>query len=84
MKLKRVDYTEHEVEGSVPETVTVELTAREAVYIARLMGEQSHNMADLVLAEGHIENSAVYAVLSGIANAHFERGVDDWARVTAK
>lgn len=84
MKLKRVDYTEHETEGSVPETITVELTAREAVYIGRLLGSQSGNMADLVLDEGHIENRAVYATLSGIAAAHFENGLDDWARTAAR
>lgn len=84
MKLKRIDYTDHETEGSIPEAVTIELTGRELVYIARLVGEQSGNMADIVLDNGHIENGAVYAILSGVANGHFERGLDDWARVVAR
>lgn len=84
MKLKRIDYSEHEIEGSIPETITVELTAREAVYIARLLGQHSHLMADVVMDGGHVENYAIHSVLSGVANAHFECGVDDWVRVVAK
>lgn len=84
MKLKRIDYTEHETEGPVPETITVELTDRELVYIARLAGGQSSMMADLVLDNGHIESSAIYATLSGVANAHFDAGLDDWAQAVTE
>jgi hypothetical protein len=84
VKLKRIDYTDHVTEGDIPETVTFELTAREAVYIGRLVAGQPGTMADGVLDNGHVENRAVYLALSEVANGHFEAGMDDWARVVAR
>jgi hypothetical protein len=84
MKLNAITYTEHETEGSVPSAITVTLTARELVYIARMTGSQPATEANLILDSGHIESNAVYRCLNGVANSHFDGGLDDWAQVVER
>lgn len=85
MKLKSIALTEHDVEGSVPETVTVELTAREAAFLAKLTGKQRGVDANAVMAGGDVESSAIYACLAyEVANRFFEDGVDDWVKAVKK
>jgi hypothetical protein len=84
MKLNAITYTEHPEEGAVPATIQVTLTARELVYLARITGAQNGSQAAIVMDGGQVENRAVYACLSGVANSHFDAGLDDWARMLSR
>lgn len=85
MKLKNIALTEHETEGAVPETITVEMTARELVFLAKTLGKQNGNAAEALLPGGTAECVEIYDCLTGdVANRFFDGGVDDWAQVVAK
>jgi hypothetical protein len=85
MKLKAITLTEHETEGVIPETITVEMTARELVFLAKTLGKQNGNVAETLLPGGTAESAEIYDCLTGdVANRFFDSGVEDWARVVAK
>lgn len=85
MKLKAMTLAEHPEEGSIPETITVEMTAREAVYIGKLLDKQNGLDAEEVISGGDAESTEIYNCLTGeVANRFFDNGLDDWAQVVSR
>lgn len=76
MKVKRIDLDDDQM----PESVTVELTRDEALFIALLTGGQTGPAAEDVLPGGPALSEAVYYGLSGSV---FTRFYDDGVREAA-
>jgi hypothetical protein len=75
-------FTEHAIEGTVPESITVTMTPRELAYILRMVGAQNGIQADSILNHGSAENRAIYACLSSVVAGQFE-DLDEMIRVVA-
>ena len=76
MKVKRIDLDDEEM----PETVLVELTHDEAVFVALLLGKQNGPSAEEILPGGAALNDAVYYGLTGgLFNRFYDDGVNDAA-----
>jgi hypothetical protein len=82
MKLKQMTFTEHAVEGTVPESITVTMTPREMAFILRMLGGMNDFQADAVLSGGRAELSAIYTCLSSVVAGQFE-DLDEMIRVVA-
>ncbi|MGX1129876.1 uncharacterized protein (AIM24 family) [Streptomyces glaucescens] len=73
MKVKRIDLDDEEM----PESVTVELTHDEAVYLAVMLGKQNGAEAEQVMRGGGKLGGAIYDGLTGsLFNRFYEDGVD--------
>lgn len=83
MKLKKMTFAEHEVEGTVPESITVEMTPREMAFIMRMLGGMNDFQADAYLPRGRVELSGIYACLSSVVAGQFE-DLDEMVRVVAR
>jgi len=65
-------------DDNLPSEVTMSLTLREAVYLARLVGGQSHVSAGGFLPGGGVENDAISDVLTqGVFFPYWEDGVHE-------
>jgi hypothetical protein len=85
MKLKALTLTEDGTGGAMPETITVEMTAREMVLLAYTLSAQSDDVADSLLEGASVEGREIYSCLTGdVANRFFENGIIDMARVVAQ
>jgi hypothetical protein len=82
MKLNAMTFTEHEVEGAIPESITVTMTPREMVFVMRMFSGMNDFHADAVLSGGRAEMSAIYACLSSVVAGQFE-DLDEMIRVVA-
>lgn len=82
MKLKKMTFTEHEVEGTVPESITVEMTPREMAFVMRMLGGMNDFRADAVLSGGRAELRDIYACLNSVVAGQFE-DLDEMVRVVA-
>lgn len=68
-------------DDDMPETITAELTAREAAFLAKLTGRMSHSDAEAAVPGFSAESSRVHACLVGdLFNRYYEDGVDDALR----
>jgi hypothetical protein len=82
MQIEAMTFTQHEEEGAIPEKITVTMTAREAVWIAKVVGRLTGEQKDQILPGFHEECSEIYSCLTGdVANRYFEEGLAEWARV---
>ncbi|WP_454328115.1 hypothetical protein [Streptomyces glaucescens] len=71
--MKRIDLDDEEM----PESVTVELTHDEAVYLAVMLGKQNGAEAEQVMRGGGKLGGAIYDGLTGsLFNRFYEDGVD--------
>lgn len=81
MKVKRIDLDDDEV----PETVTVELTHDEAVFLALFLGKQNGTEEEAVMPGGSRLGGEIYEGLTGgVFNRFYEDGVTDAAKATRK
>ena len=77
MHVKQINFDD----DGMPESITVRLTHDEAVYLAKLAGEQNHQSSEEVLSGGSLINAEVYGSLAGeVFNRYYEDGVDGAAR----
>lgn len=77
MKVKRIDLDDEEM----PETVLVELTHDEAVFLAVLLGRLRGNQEEAILKGGSALGGGVYDGLAGgVFNRFYEDGVDGAVR----
>ncbi|WP_396902739.1 hypothetical protein [Mycolicibacterium sp.] len=68
-------------DDDMPQTITAELTAREAAFLAKLTGRMSHSDAEAVVPGFSAESGRVYSALAGeVFNRYYEDGVDDALR----
>lgn len=76
MKVKRIDLDDEEV----PETVTVELTHDEAVFLALFLGKQKGAEEEAVMRGGSRLGGEIYEGLTGgVFNRFYDDGVNDAA-----
>ncbi|MFD7247868.1 hypothetical protein ACFV6Y_38725 [Streptomyces massasporeus] len=65
----------------MPETITAELTAREAAFLAKLTGRMSPNDVETAVPGYSAESNRIYACLEGdLFNRYYEDGVNDALR----
>ena len=77
MKIRRIDLNDDEV----PETITVELTHDEAVFLALFLGKQNGTEEEAVMTGGARLGGEIYDGLTGgVFNRFYEDGVKDAAR----
>lgn len=77
MKIRRIDLNDDEV----PETITVELTHEEAVFLALFLGKQNGIEEDAVMTGGARLGGEIYDGLTGgVFNRFYEDGVKGAAR----
>ena len=73
MKIKRIDLDDDEA----PESVLVELTHDEAVFLALFLGKQNGEQDEAVMPGGSLLGSSIYGALTGgVFNRFYEDGVD--------
>ena len=73
MRLRSVIFDDDES----PETITVEMSVREAAFLAKLIGGRSAADNDLVIPCGGDHGDQIYYCLSSMFNRFYEDGVDD-------
>lgn len=77
MKVKQISLDDEEL----PETVTVELTHDEAVFLAVFLGRLNGEQEEEVMKGGSEIGSGIYHGLAGgVFNRFYENGVDEAAR----
>lgn len=63
------------------DTVTVQMTAEEAAFIAKVVGKMNDPMAHAALGISTQAHSEIYDALSGeVFNRLYDDGVDGWIR----
>ncbi|MER6249405.1 hypothetical protein [Streptomyces griseorubiginosus] len=73
MKVKQINLDDEEQ----PETVLVELTHDEAVFVALTLGKQNGTDGEAILAGGSTLGSRVYwGLCGGVFNRFYEDGID--------
>ena len=81
MKVKRIDLDGEEQ----PESVTVEPTHDEAVFLAVLLGRMNGTQEEEVMPGGSTLGSQVYwALAGGVFNRFYENGVEEAAAAMRK
>jgi hypothetical protein len=81
MKVKRIDLDDDEN----PETITVELTHDEAVFLALFLGKQNGVEEEAVMPGGSRLGGEIYDGLTGgVFNRFYEDGVADAAKAVGK
>jgi len=77
VKVKRIDLDDEEM----PESVTLELTHDEAVFLAVCLGRLNGEQEEEILKGGSVLGSALYHGLAGgVFNRFYEDGVEDAAQ----
>ncbi|MFG2970892.1 hypothetical protein ACGFZS_47250 [Streptomyces sp. NPDC048288] len=77
MKIRRIDLDDDEA----PETVTVELSHDEAVFLALFLGKQNGIEEEEVMRGGSVLGAGIYGALTGgVFNRFYEDGVDGAAK----
>jgi hypothetical protein len=74
VKVKRIDLDDE----AMPESITVELSHDESVFLAALLGRMKGNQEEKILAGGSVLVGALYEGLAGgVFNRFYENGVED-------
>jgi hypothetical protein len=67
-------------EDEQPESLTVQMSIREAAYLAKVTGKHSSDTANAVMRGGSEANTLVYNALTGaVFNRYWDGGVHEYA-----
>lgn len=81
MKVRSVTFLD---DGEAPETVTVEMTAREAAFLARLTGRLSHSAAEEIAPGYAADSGRIFGALASLFNRFYDDGHDEALRELAQ